>query len=178
MVVVRRRQSRLKKGFLIAMVLFAAVGASFFTYQNRKPSPSSTEDANPINYNPATELEISEAEQNKGRFEEDPDTITASGDKKTVTVNIVDASQYEQAIETRAFVSGVVESGGVCTLTFTKDGSTVTRTVIAEDNVGTTLCPTVTIPRSDFSSTGVWLLKVSYDSNSAEGSTEKNLEIN
>jgi hypothetical protein len=79
----------------------------------------------------------------------------------------VDASS---SVEVGAYVAGVVESGGTCTLTLTGPGATRTATVTGEADAGSTSCTTMAVPGAQLS-TGSWTAVVDYRSADAGGTS-------
>ena len=71
-------------------------------------------------------------------------------------------------VEAGGIVMGVVESGGTCTLTLTRDSAAVDVTVEAVDNVTSTSCPAMTVP-GDRLATGTWQAILSYESEDFRG---------
>ena len=116
----------------------------------------------------------------------DDDTDNGSGSSNgsgspaslnSVNVIINDASQYDSVVEVRSYVEGIIETDGTCTLTFTKDGTSFTKTTSPLTNPSYTTCKTIDIPVSEFSSKGTWQLTVSYLSSTSKGSATKTLEV-
>src|SRR3954462_3769067 len=71
-------------------------------------------------------------------------------------------------VEVGAYVAGVAESGGTCTLTLTSGAGSATAEVPAEPDAASTSCPTLTVPGSKLSS-GTWSAVVTYESPSISG---------
>lgn len=82
-----------------------------------------------IDYGPPTEAEKKAADTQKQantqRQEIDKTPVTGAG---AATVVLVDAGQYDSAIEVRSYVSNIYEDGGQCTVTLTNGNSSITRT--------------------------------------------------
>ncbi len=77
-----------------------------------------------------------------------------------------------------AYVSGVIEDGGACTATFTKDGSNFSNSSASIANVSYTQCAPIR-PDTNKLSSGTWKVTVSYKSETAEGvSTPATFEVN
>ncbi|RBY80052.1 hypothetical protein DQ239_02885 [Blastococcus sp. TF02-09] len=72
------------------------------------------------------------------------------------------------AVEVGAYVAGVVESNGSCTLTLTSGSDSRTAVVAGEADATTTSCPTMVVPGAQLSS-GIWKAVVSYESPSSAG---------
>jgi hypothetical protein len=76
-----------------------------------------------------------------------------------------------KSVEIGSFVQGVVESGGTCTVTMTKDGKTASASGAAEEGATTTWCGVIAVPASQLSS-GRWSAVVTYKSASTHGSSD------
>jgi len=75
------------------------------------------------------------------------------------------------AVEAGGIVLDVVESGGTCTLTLRQGSSEVDVSAEAVDNVTSTSCPAMTVPR-DRLQPGTWLATLSYESDTSRGAGE------
>lgn len=83
----------------------------------------------------------------------------------------------KQQVEVDAFVPGVLEENGTCTLTATKGSLKVTAQTTGHQNVSQTRCDNFVVDRSKFASAGTWTIVVLYDSPTAQGSATRNLEL-
>lgn len=92
--------------------------------------------------------------------------------KRSVSPVITSASQAGNEVTISAYVAGVVEEGGTCTLKATKGSLTVTKSVTGVGNATTTNCPPIFVSTSEFSETGEWTATVSYESAKASGSSQ------
>lgn len=92
-----------------------------------------------------------------------PPTITPSGKKQVypVVTSVSSSKVY-------AYVEGVIEDGGTCTATATKDSQTFTGTSNAFTDGRQTNCTPIDIALSP----GIWSVVVSYSSASYEGSSQ------
>jgi hypothetical protein len=96
---------------------------------------------------------------------------------KAASVVIVDAAQYGQIVEVRSFVSNHIQEG-TCTVRFSKDGRSFSKTTPARPDATTTICLSVEIPRAQFTSTGQWDVFVEYEAAGAKGTSPiQKLEI-
>lgn len=105
------------------------------------------------------------------------DTPTSTGgvtQKTKVTPEITYATQERsgQPIEVRGFVPQIYEDGGTCLATFTRGTQSVSKSSTGFKNVSYTTCPTITLARSSFPSSGDWTLILSYKSATSEGSSQ------
>lgn len=133
-----------------------------------KPSSPSTG----YNLSPATEQEKTETQQHKDSLNKPPEQSTnASGQKKQVSVIITSATTDN----INAYVSGVLEDGGTCTATLTKNNTTITKTASAFSNVSTTSCTPI---KPEFPTSGIWTVRVNYSSAFAEGNSQTTVEVN
>ena len=110
----------------------------------------------------------------------DPDTgqsvatdepVVASGPEVPVTVTFYGWNPSERVVQVGGYVAGVVEEGGVCTLTLTKGGRSVTGTTEAVADASTTACGAVTVPGSKVSA-GTWQAVLSYASAGHSGTSD------
>ncbi len=166
---------------LVILVLAISLGAFVFSKPSQQsstqPGPSeSSSESGKISYDPPTEQEKQAASDRKDEIVQEQSKPPVTG-KRTVPPIIVDAGQYDQTIEVRAFVPGTVENDGQCTFSFTKDGATVTKQTPGIPDASTTRCTNLQVPRSEFPSTGSWVLEVSYDSSKTQGSATSNVEV-
>ncbi|MGY1858397.1 hypothetical protein [Modestobacter sp. SYSU DS0290] len=87
-----------------------------------------------------------------------------------VTASYWDAA--ERTVTVRSEVPGVVEEGGTCTLTLTRDdGTSATATREGVANVSTTSCGALSIA-GDQLAPGAWTAVVGYRSGTTQGSSE------
>jgi hypothetical protein len=99
-----------------------------------------------------------------------PPADPAAGSSADVVVTYSGWVDQSSSVEVGAYVAGVVESGGTCTLTLTGPGSTRTATVTGEADAGSTSCPTMAVPGAQLS-TGSWTAVVAYRSTDASGTS-------
>lgn len=165
---------------LILVVLVVGGVFLFIRHSSRsadQTTPPDTGTTDKINYEPATPEEKQQAADRKDEIVNQqnqpspPPSTTA-----TVTPTIVDASQYDQAVEVRAFVS-VVESNATCTIVFKHGSATVTKQVPAIPDASTTRCTNLSVPRSEFSAAGTWDVTVNYASAKSAGSATAKVEV-
>jgi hypothetical protein len=69
-------------------------------------------------------------------------------------------------------VSGIIEEGGTCRLTATKDGTTFTKESTGHKNAQNTICEPIRIARSEFNPAGDWSIKITYLSSNANGTSQ------
>lgn len=133
---------------------------------------TSTEDKTIIN-TPPTEEEKKSGDNIKANLpdEKTDETPTPSDKPKTVTPAITSWGQVESKFEVAARVPGVIEDGGICTLTLEKGTKKVTGEKVASSNVSDVSCGYIPIPLAKLES-GTWKASVSYKSAKASGSSK------
>jgi hypothetical protein len=158
--------------FVVGLLVVAAavVGYSLVNREDKAPQTAAPESV--INYEPATEDEKQQAEDAKDRIvaqqeAENSDTPTNEG-RRTVDPVIT----YAGTDEVNAFISGVVEDGGTCTLTASQQSKSFTRKSSASRNASTTDCAAFTLSSSDFNNKGEWSVTVSYSSPTSTGTSK------
>lgn len=173
-----------RKALIIVVLALLLVGSGIWLWRHQSTLSSDVlinppESTDGINYSPPTEEEKQQASDRKDEIVNEQNTPAPipGAEKKSVTLTIVDASQYGQTIEVRAFVSGVVEADGTCTYTFTHGSQTFTKRASAIADASTTRCPNLEVSRTDFANAGTWNIKVSYASASSEGSASGTIEV-
>lgn len=179
----KNRTSTHKRRLLLwGTLLFLLVG-SFAVYKLQFTKPANNgNDAVPeaaaekINLDPPTEEDKERVDSHKEELVRQQESQqTNSGSVKPV---ITDAGQYDQEIEVRAFVPGIFESGGNCVVAFTKGSQNVSKQVPAVSEATTTRCSKLSVPRSEFPSTGTWSVTVAYKSVANSGTSDsKTLEV-
>ena len=104
-------------------------------------------------------------------------TDTTPATSSNIPLTIVDASQYNDQFEVRAYAD--ITENGICTLTFIKGSISFIKESVATGGPSTSSCKTIDIPTSDFEATGDWQLNISYKSDSGKysGNTIKIITI-
>lgn len=97
--------------------------------------------------------------------------VVVTGTRVPVVVNYSGWDAAAARVEVRGYVGGVVEEGGTCALTLTKDGVTATGQKPATPDASTTNCGRLTIP-GDQLSPGTWQAVLSYRSADHTGSSD------
>lgn len=75
------------------------------------------------------------------------------------------------SVQVNAFVGGLVEDGGTCTLTLSRGADTRTAAVPGSADAATTICAPMTVPADQLGS-GTWQARVTYSSATAMGASE------
>lgn len=176
-----RKSRRPNSRVIIAAVVFVLVAAGVAGWQlfGRDKRDSTAQEA--IDYSDAvpTEDEERAGDEQKQRIDEEapaPQPDPGNDNKQDVRVVITDASQYGDEIEVRAYVPDSYEEGA-CTVVFTKGEHKVEKTVKAFVDSSYTICPRVTVPRSEFPAAGAWSVTVAYSSAKYSGAANQNMEI-
>ncbi|MCL1839705.1 hypothetical protein FWF89_01740 [Candidatus Saccharibacteria bacterium] len=158
-----KNKKRLKRNKLpiVMLVLLALIAAAvvfyFLMLVTKSTENSSSEIDSSINYNPPTQDEISAGENIK-KDNEDKNAQTIAD----YSIFIVDASQYGQSIEVKAYVESLIRDGGTCTFTFSKGPTVVIKTSRGFADATHTNCETLTVPISEFPASGIWSLLITY----------------
>ena len=175
---------KVNKKFVVISAIIIAIVVTFITLEKTGVTTifiKETETAvidNGINLSPPTEEERSAGDLQKESIisQEKENIEKPSSSKDDVAVVIVDAAQYEEVVEVRAFASNVVEKG-ICTFTFSNAEYQIINTTPAIEDASTTPCMTLSINRAEFQSSGTWKLIVSYKNQSRSGSASSLVEI-
>lgn len=171
---------------IILAVLVLGFGLIYFVTDGFSGSEASQETGSgqqgDINYNPPTEEELQDVERRKDEIVSentgnDTTTDSSSGSKRSVSPFISVAqqfndSQYGNRVEVRAYITGIIESGGKCNVEFTKGSQKVTWKVDATPDANSTNCDVIMVPRSEFPSAGTWNTVVKYNSSKAAGTSD------
>jgi hypothetical protein len=97
--------------------------------------------------------------------------VVATGSDVPVTVTFYGWNPTSQEVQVGGYVGGVVEEGGVCTLTLTKGGQTVTGRSEALPDASSTACGAVTVPGDEVAA-GTWRAVLSYSSPAHSGTSD------
>lgn len=100
---------------------------------------------------------------------DEPAAVT--GGSVTPVLGYADWDPAGRLVEASGFVSGVVESGGTCTLVLVNGGSRAEATSAAEPDATTTVCAPLTVP-GDQLAPGTWQATLSYSSAGSQGTSQ------
>ncbi len=169
--------------YLIIMVL-VLLGGSAVAYNKYYRNPDSGSDQNNgdnanINFSPPTNEEKKETEEHKEEIANPPAPVPnptpgPSPQLKAVTPIITSwgTNSNNNGYIVSAFIPGIVENGGTCTLKATLGANTpITKTTSAENDASSTTCSNFLLSRSDFLAAGNWSVKVSYSSSTSSGTS-------
>lgn len=166
---------------IILAVLSLAAIIAIPVWRNASDSSrdaNETAPTNTVDYEPPSESEQSAGDKQKETNIKKDEAIKESPDtSQTANVVIVDASQYGDTVEVRAFVSNIYEDAGTCQLTFTQGSTTVTHSKTAFKDATTTQCGTFEVPRSEFPAGGEWNVQVTYNSNATSGQATQKITL-
>ena len=166
-----------KSKLVVASIILALILGGGFLLLKARNNSNKTKPTNTVDYSGPTKQEAAAGDAQKERNRQRAEADKNTSPPKTAEIVIVDAGQYEDTVEVRAYVSNVYENGGSCNVTFVKGSQRVSRSSQAFQDVTTTQCSTISIPRSEFTA-GEWQYSVSYSSPSTSGSTtSRNLTI-
>jgi cytoskeletal protein RodZ len=175
----KKRQKRNPKLVLAAgsALIIVLVGVSVLVYAHiHKSSPSSNQSGQTssnngktaINFKPPTEEDKEVNDQHKSDIPTESTSKTTADGKRSVTPIISNASTNQVT----AFVQGIFEDGGTCTLTLTSGSQTVTKTSTGFENASYTQCAPFDLSSTDLSGHS-WSAVVQYSSAAAFGTSQK-----
>jgi hypothetical protein len=183
MLTIKTKKSKIITSVVIALLLVG--GTVLYIMNDRYPTqtPASDQLKQDINYDPPTEEEKKQAEDNKARLTEEDEkrknqSQPSISNKASVTPEITIAEVSGNFVELGSFVPGIFENNGNCIAKFTRNAHTVTRQVQSVAEGRATYCPLIKIPLNEFPEKGTWQVKVSYESAAYSGSSsERNIEV-
>jgi cytoskeletal protein RodZ len=147
------------------------------TIDSQHTSKVSKVGPNFVNYSPPTKQEKKDAADHKDALakqmaDENKAGNTDPGTKKDVKPVITNVSTINSQVTVTAYISGIFEDGGTCTLTATKGSQQKTFTSQGFADATTTDCQPFRLDPSEFPGGGQWSFKVSYSSGTASGSSD------
>lgn len=172
-------RSNKKRVFTLLLLSMATTGLIVFgyVYVTQKNSEDTKK------YPGTTEEEKKETEARKKQLVKDNEAkLNPPGDNDRsiheVSPVITSANKIDNQVVVAAYVPGVFEDGGTCTMTATNNGQTVADQVVGFGNVSTTNCPPFRVDVSKFPFGGSWSVVVSYSSQQSKGVSQAvNLEL-
>jgi len=129
--------------------------------------PSVTDKArNTDKQSEAADADVDANKERLGEAEKDTADNTPPPSSSSMQVVISYAQATGNTVQVGAYVSGIFEDGGTCTLTLTRQSQTVTRTVTGIADATHTTCPAFTVDNSGHAAlaAGSWQAKVMYTS--------------
>lgn len=182
MVMLKKNKNKKVISIIVSVVLVLALivsGVITYKYSNRqKITATKSEDkiqqsgGSKIDLSPPTTEEKQASEANKDHIVQQAESsqpATTSSVKPAITY----AGQYNNQVEVGAYVSGVLESDGVCITTLSKDSEKITKQVVAVQNINSMDCPVAIIARSEIPSAGAWAATVQYKSAKYNGTSDQ-----
>jgi hypothetical protein len=179
-----------KKTLALAALTILIVGGGVFAYVQFKDDKSTSDtperpigSKDTIEYVPATEEEKEFSDSKKDELIEQEKKArqdAQSGQKKTIAPIITNATQSSTSrdLTVTAYIPGIAEETGTCTLTLSRGSQNITKTAAGFANVSNTNCEAFTVARSEFSEKGTWTATVSYVSAATTGTSQsKKIEI-
>lgn len=165
-----------KKALIIGVVILLILAVCVALYlKNRHnnseqvtTSPTSQEE---VNLNPPTEQDKQEAATHKEQLSQASGDPTPPPTNGKVTPVITSWGQSNGKVEVAARVPGILEEGGICTLTLKKGDVTRSGTSLGIANVSEVSCGFIAISRSTLTA-GEWSATVAYSSSKATGVSE------
>jgi hypothetical protein len=158
---------------LVLLELFKVT--DFYTKTTKNEAATDTKTS--INFEPPTEQEKQAGNKRKQEIVSQQTTPEDPKEKPKTEVVIVDAGQYGDDVEVRAFATNSTESG-VCLFVFSKsDYPSIKKETAATPGPSTAPCFALSIPRAEFTTTGTWTLEVSYESATRSGKASQELTI-
>ncbi|MCW1908051.1 MAG: hypothetical protein KIH63_001780 [Candidatus Saccharibacteria bacterium] len=167
--------------WLLALLFVGVVVLAYGAFRYVDKPDQLTEDTTPISqtstnqdidFSPATEEDKADIDSRKADLGNTTQPTTPPNTLKTVTPVIVGSSN--SPVSVRSYVSGVIESGGICTLTLTNGISALTTEGEASAGPQTTDCPELSIATV---SPGTWKATISYKSTTSQGTSSQDWEI-
>jgi hypothetical protein len=170
-------------GLAVTAVIAGGVAAGIFLTRgtqdepNGTAAPATTTEAAPV----GSELGLDDVNPEpteslgpdpyEGEVVATDDPVVATGREVQVTVTFAGWNADAGEVQVGGYVAGVVEDGGVCTLTLTNGGETVTGRTEAVADASTTACGAVTVPGDDVAD-GTWSARLAYESAAHVGTSE------
>ena len=164
------------------LIIAVAIGIFLYVHKNSTQPLKTTSTGQKVNLNGPTERDKKSGNQVKSdvirnEAARNAEAQKANSGKKSVTPTITYGDQAGEQVEVGAFVSGIFEDGGTCTLTLEKDGNKQVVSVQAVQGSNSVSCPVMLIPVSSLTP-GTWYATVGYSSMTSEGtSTSRAIEV-
>lgn len=159
--------------WIVALAVVAACAAAGTGYVITRgwPGTSQASDStsSPSNSAPTTvpspteqtAVDPDEPNPSSGQTVATDEPVVVETDTVPVVLTYTEWSPDDSAVLAGGYVSGVIEEGGVCTLTLTQNGATVTVEGPAMPDATTTVCGGLSVPGSQLSG-GTWQATLSY----------------
>ncbi|MGY1773911.1 hypothetical protein [Blastococcus sp. SYSU D00813] len=99
------------------------------------------------------------------------DPVAAPDGPADVVLSYADWDAASASVHVNAFLGGLLEDGGTCTLTLTQGGESRTASASGVADVSTTICGLLEVPGSGLAP-GAWSAVVTYDSPTTRGASD------
>ncbi len=164
---------------IVAIIVVSLLVRNVYFKHNKLVITKPVETKETINYSPATPQEKADSEANKKaaaeRINQDANS-TSNTDKRSVSVVITRAEQNGFQVEVNAFVSGVIEDNGTCTLKLTAASDEITKTSAGNKDATTTICTPFSVTTSELKP-GRWKASITYSSATSIGTASQQIEF-
>lgn len=97
--------------------------------------------------------------------------VPTDGSRTAVVLTFAEWDGAGSAVDAAGFVQGVVEDGGICTLTVSRGSAQVTAQGAAEADAATTTCGSLSVPGHSLAP-GSWQVRLSYTSAGVDVSSD------
>ncbi len=171
---------------LLASILFMLEKTAIINlYERPRDTDTSASTGNPIGYGPPTAEDLEAVEKNKDRLIDEQERAQnqnsqtlQTGDRIKVTPMIGYIESDTRGVRANGFISTMIEEGGTCTFTLSRQGTAVEASHESLADAQSTVCGLMEIGMSRLSP-GNWTATISYSSDRYAGvSEEKMITVN
>jgi len=146
-----------------------------FTSQKTTTESKTSNNKDPVNYNPPTVQEIDSSQDGKKNSQDSAGTTPKI---VNFVVSYAGLSDNKSAIEIDAYTPSIIEGNGTCVATLTNGSSIVTGESKAMIDASTSICEPILIPLSKFNNNGTWQVITTYKSPDYSGTSQTvNVEV-
>jgi len=151
----------------VVLLLLAVGGIVWARHNNDRAKPGNTPDKQTTGSN--TNLNTpTEEEKNAARDQPSNQSIPAQTSSKKQVTPIITSADRQQVF---AYVSGVIEDGGICTATWTHGQDKISASSPGFANVNYTSCKRIALD-GPVNISGSWKVTVSYSSSTSAGTSQ------
>jgi hypothetical protein len=162
---------------LILGLLLVLGGYTAIAYRNHfwpfHPEAVQTS-ADKIDLNPPTSEQINTGKDIKNAAQDAANQPTIQGSQVDLTITSV--NQSSTSLQIRTLIQATTNNG-TCSLTLTKNGSTVTRTASVQAAASSSTCEGFDIPLNELSA-GKWQMTIKFNSGSINGEVSQEVSVN
>jgi hypothetical protein len=156
----------------LVVILLLVAGGAYYLLVLKDDGSNSDVATEKIDLSPPTEAEIAETEQHKQNLaQKDSETPDSQNQNVIPVIGFLHQAENKN-VEANGYISGVMEEGGTCTLTLTKDGTKVSESRKSLNDAQSTICGLIVIPREKLS-TGEWKATITYSTSKYQGTSEE-----